>query len=110
MGEFGRVFLRLRDGQVDLVENRNDLQIVVDREVQVGQGLGLDPLRSIYEQNGALARREAAGHLVCEIHVAGGVDQIEHIVAPVTSLIGQPHRLALDGDPAFTLDIHPARI
>ncbi len=42
-------------GEVDLVDDRQDLQSVLDGEVHVGQGLGLDPLAGVDQQQGALA-------------------------------------------------------
>jgi hypothetical protein len=36
--------VRLCTRQVDLVHDRNDLEIVIDRQVRVGQRLSLDPL------------------------------------------------------------------
>ena len=40
--------------QVDLVDNRNDLQSVVDCQIGIGERLGFDALRRIYHQQGAL--------------------------------------------------------
>ena len=37
-------FLHLCRGQVDLVDDRDDLHVVLDGEVGVGQRLRLDPL------------------------------------------------------------------
>ena len=38
------------DGQIDLVQNRNQLEIVLDREISVRERLRLDALRSIDNQ------------------------------------------------------------
>jgi hypothetical protein len=38
--------------------------------------------------------------------MAGGVDQVQDVVAPVMRLVVQSHGLGLDGDAAFALDIH----
>jgi hypothetical protein len=51
-------------GQVDLVEDRDDLEVVVEREVDVGEGLRLDALRRVDDEQRALAGGEAARHLV----------------------------------------------
>ena len=53
--------LRLGGGQVDLVEDRHDLVVVVDRLVDVGEGLRLDALAGVDHQERAFARREASG-------------------------------------------------
>ena len=71
--------VRLRARQVDLVDDRNDLEIVVDREIGVGQRLRLDTLRGIDEQQRAFARRQRTRDLVREIDVARRVDQVEHV-------------------------------
>ena len=47
--------------QVDLVQDRHDLVVGLDRLVRVGQRLRLDPLAGIDQQQRALARREASG-------------------------------------------------
>ena len=73
--------LRLGARQVDLVEHRDDRMVVVEREVDVRHRLRLDALRRVHDQDGALARRQAARHLVGEVDVAGRVDQVEDVVA-----------------------------
>ena len=70
-------FVRLRAGKIDLVDDGDDLEPAVDREVGVGQRLRLDTLRRIHEQQRTFARGERAGDLVREIDVAGRVDQVE---------------------------------
>ena len=47
-------------GEVDLVDHRHDLMVVLDRLVDVGQRLRLDPLRRVDDQQRALAGGEAA--------------------------------------------------
>ncbi len=55
-----RVSIGVGRRQVDLVEDRDDRQILVEREVQVRQGLRLDSLRGIDEKHGAFACLECA--------------------------------------------------
>ena len=52
--------LRLGRGQVDLVDDRDDLEVVVDRQVDVGERLRLDALRRVDDEERALARGEAS--------------------------------------------------
>ena len=68
-----------RGGQVGLVDDGNDGQVQFERGVGVGQSLGLDALGGVDQQHGALAGGQGAGHLVAEVHVAGGVDQVERV-------------------------------
>jgi hypothetical protein len=65
------VLVGLRRREVDLVQHRDDVQVVLEREVEVGQRLRLDALRGVDEQQGALAGGERARHLVGEVDVPG---------------------------------------
>ncbi len=103
------VALGLGRGQVDFVQDRDDLEVGVDRQVEVGQRLRLDPLGRVDQQHGALAGFQAARHLVGEVDVPGGVDHVQHVLG-AAGLPGQPHRLALDGDAALALDVHPVQV
>jgi hypothetical protein len=116
-GQLRGVLLGLRRGKVDLVEHRDDVQVGVHGQVQVGQGLGLDALRGVDEQHRGLTRLERAGHLVGEVDVAGGVDHVQHVRARVGPLVvavrdrpRHPHRLALDRDATLALDVHPVEV
>ncbi len=93
-------------GQVDLVEDRNDLVIVVDGLIDVGQRLGFHALRGVDHQNGAFAGGQRARHLIGEVDVTRRVHQVEDIVLAILGLVFQTHRLGLDGDAALLLDIH----
>ena len=98
--------LRLGGGQVDLVEDRHDLVVVVDRLVDVGERLRLDALAGVDDQQRALAGGERAVHLVGEVDVAGRVDQVQLVVLAVLRAVGEAHGLRLDGDAALALDVH----
>ena len=87
--------------QVDLVDDGDDLEVVLDREVGVGERLRLDPLRGVDDEDGALARLERARDLVREVHVPRRVDEVELVALPVDA-----HRLCLDRDPALALELH----
>ena len=93
-------------GQVDLVEDRHDLVVVVERLVDVGQSLRLDALRRVDDQQRTLAGGEAAVDLIGEIDVAGSVDQVEDVILAVARMVAQAHSLRLDGDAALALDVH----
>ena len=80
--------------------------VMLDRLVDVGQRLRLDPLRRVDHQQRALAGGKAPAHLVREIDMAGRVHQVQFIGLAVGRLPFQPHRLRLDGDPALLLDLH----
>jgi hypothetical protein len=84
------VAIRVGGGQVDLVERRDDLEVVLQREVAVGQRLGLDALRRVDDEHHALAGRERAADLVAEVDVAGGVDEVEGVALPVDAHVLEP--------------------
>ena len=114
VGQLGGVLVGLGGGEVDLVEHRDDVQVVLQRQVEVGQGLRLDALRGVDEQHRALARGQGSRHLVGEVDVPRGVDHVEHVGHAGPRARGrrprQPDRLRLDRDPALALDVHPVEV
>jgi hypothetical protein len=64
------------------------------------------PLRRVDEQQRALARRQRARDLVGKIHVAGRVGQVQLVGLPVLGWVVHDHRMHLDGDAPFLLEIH----
>ena len=99
--ELGRRGIRIRLREIDLVRDRDDLEVVVEREVRVCQRLRLDPLRGVDEEQRPLAGLERARDLVAEVDVARSVDQVQEVVAPANA-----DRLGLDRDPALALQLH----
>ena len=67
--------VRVGAGQVDLVQDGHDLQIVVKRQIAVGQCLGLHALAGVHHQHGALAGGQTAADLVLEVYMARGIDR-----------------------------------
>jgi hypothetical protein len=100
----GLVWLGAR--QVDLVDDRDDLEAVVHGEIGVGERLRLDALRRIHQQQGALAGGQRPGDLVPKVHVARRVDQVQHVGQPVVGLVAEPNRMGLDRDAPLALQIH----
>ncbi len=95
-GSFG-VGLR----QVDLVRDRQQLEVVLDRQVRVRHRLRLDSLRRVDDEHRALARLQRPRDLVREVHVSGSVDQVQLVPLP-----RHPHGLGLDRDPALAFEVH----
>ncbi len=93
-------------GQVDLVDHRHDLMVVLDRLIDVGEGLRLDPLGRVDDEQGALARRQAPADLIGEVHVPRRVHQVEDVIRAVLRAVIEPHRLRLDRDAALLLQFH----
>ena len=65
--------------QVDLVDDRDDLEIVVESEIGIGERLRFNALRRVDHQQRAFARLQAARDFVGEIDVPGRIDEIELI-------------------------------
>ncbi len=98
--------LGLGRGQVDLVQDRDDLVVGLDRVIGVGQRLRLDALAGIDHQQRALAGGERAADLVGEVDMARRVHQVQHVGLAVLRRVVEPHGLRLDGDAALALDVH----
>ena len=92
--------------QVDLVQDRHDLVARVERLIDVGERLRLDPLARVDHQERALAGGERARHLIGEVDVAGRVHQVEDVGLAVLGAVFEPDGLGLDGDAALALDVH----
>ena len=73
-------------GEIDFVDDGDDLEAVRDGEVGVGECLGLDALRCIDDEQRAFAGGERARDLVGEVDVAGRVDEVELIGLAVVAL------------------------
>ena len=95
----GAVGVGLR--QVDLVDDRDDLEVVLDREVGVRERLRLESLRGVDDEQRPLARLQRPRDLVGEVDVARRVDQVELVALPLDA-----HGLRLDRDPALALQVH----
>jgi small subunit ribosomal protein S20 len=108
-GDLLGVLVGFGSGQIDLVEHRDDLEIGLQGQIQVRQGLGLDALGGVHQQHRPLAGLQGALHLVGEVDMSGGVDHIEDVVPPAGAP-GHPDRLGLDGDAALALDVHPIQV
>ncbi len=93
-------------GQIDLVDDGDDLQVVLHREVQIGQRLGLNALGRVDQQQDAFAGGQRPGYFVGKIDMPRGVDQVQNIRLAVTGAVGQGDGIAFDGDAALALDVH----
>ena len=79
---------------------------MIQRQIHIGQGLGLDTLGGIHHQYGPVTGRQASGYLIIKVHMPRGVNQIENVFLSVFSLINRTHRLGLDSDSPFSFQIH----
>ena len=79
------LFHRLDVGiwEVDLVDDRDDRQALLEGEMDVGDGLSLDALSGVDDEQRALAGRQAARNLVGEIDVSRCIEQVKSVVLTV---------------------------
>ena len=99
----------VRGGQVDLVDDRDDLQILLEGEVHICDGLRLHALRRVDEQERPLACAEGTRNLIGEVHVSRGVDQIQLVGVAVSCRVLHADRVGFDRDAAFAFEIHPVQ-
>ena len=98
--------LDVRGRQIDLIDHRQQFQIIIQGQVEVGDRLRLDPLGSIDHNQRAFAGHEGTPHFVRKIDVPGRVDEIQQVVLAVRGMVGERDRIALDRDAPLALDIH----
>ena len=92
--------------QVDLVDDRNNFEPMIDRQIRVRQRLRFHALRSIHHQQRPFASGERARNFVRKIHVPRSVDQIELINLPILRRIQHADGMGLDRDAALALQVH----
>ncbi len=93
-------------GQIDLVDDGNYFEAVVERHIDVREGLRLDALARIDNQQRALARGEAARNFVCEIDMPGSINKIQNVGLAVFGGVVKAYRARLDGDAALAFQVH----
>ena len=93
-------------GQVDLVQDGDQGQALAEGEMDVGEGLGLDPLGCVDDEDRPLAGLQAVADLVREVDVSGRVDQVQAVGLAVAGAVLEPDRPGLDRDPLLALEIH----
>ena len=92
--------------QVNFVDDRDDGQVLLRRQMDVGHRLRLDALGGVNDQQRAFARAQAARNFVGKIHVAGRVDQVQLVSLAVLGLVKHRDRMGLDGDAALAFQVH----
>ncbi len=87
---------------VHLVDEADARNVVLVGLAPDGLGLGLDALLAIEDGNGAVENAERTLHLDGEVHVTGGIDDVDLVLVPETG-----RRRRRDRDAAFLLLRHP---
>ncbi len=78
----------------------------IQRLIDVGQRLRLDPLAGVHLQKRAFDGTHRAADLIGKVNVTGGVDQVEDVGLAILRRVFDPHGVGLDRDTALALDIH----
>ena len=119
-GNFGRVLCRNADDildllldarrvcrrQVDLVDDRHDLQTGVNGKIGIAERLRLNTLCRINNQKRTLTRRQRTRNLIVEVHMSRGVDQVHFVGLAVVRGIFHADSARLDGNAALALKLH----
>ena len=79
---------------------------MIQSQIYIGQGLGLNTLGGIHYQNRTFAGGQTAAHLIIEIYMTRSINQIECIFFPVFCLVDNPDGLGLDGYASFPFKLH----
>ena len=90
---------------INFIDYGDNLQIIVERQIEVGDGLCLHPLCGIHNEQAPLARRNRARHLIGEVNVSRSINQIEGILHSILHII-HLNGVALDGDASLAFQIH----
>src|SRR5690606_12226325 len=85
---------------------RHDFEALLDSGITVRYRLRLDALRRIDHQQRTFTGSQRTADFVMEVHVTGGIDEVELVGLTVFRGIVQRDAVSLDGDPALTLQIH----
>ena len=99
-------FVDVHVGNVDLIDHRQNFQIIINGQIIIGNGLRLDPLGDIDQQQGPLASAQGLFNFIRKIHVARSINKIKNIFLPILGFIIQAHGRGFDGDAALPLKIH----
>ena len=91
--------------EIDFVDNRNDFQSSIDGGVCVGNGLRLNALRSVNNQNRAFTRLHGALHFIVKVHMPWRIDEVQHEFFIFVFMKYRDCR-RFDRNAAFAFEIH----
>ncbi len=97
--------VRVSSRQIDLVDHRQKLQIIFDGDIDIGDGLGFNPLCRIDDQQCAFGRSKRTTHFIGEVHMTRSVDQVEDILLTIFFIL-ETNTLRFDRDTTLFFDIH----
>ena len=103
---FMQYTLRFTSWQVDLIQDRDDHQVMLHGDIDIRQCLCLDSLCSIYNQHRSFAGGQGTRNLVGEVYMSGRIDEIQSVDFTIVSLVVQTDSLCLNSDTTFTFQVH----
>ena len=92
--------------KIDLVDDGDDGQGLLVRQMDVGHCLGFDTLSGVDNQDRSFAGGQAPGDLVGKVDVTRGVHEIEGILLTILCPVLHGDGVGLDRDSALPLQIH----
>jgi hypothetical protein len=81
--------------EIDFVDHGDDFEVVMQRQMGIGERLRFHALLRVHHQQGALAGMLAARDFVGRIHMAGRIDQVQLAHFAVVGAVIQAHRIGL---------------
>ena len=105
-------FFGHRIGHINLVDDRNDFEVMINSHIEIGNGLCLHSLCGIDDQQSSFACRYGTTHLIGEVHVSRSVDQVQDIFLALeflfVTMICMLHLdgMTLDGNASLLLQVH----
>ena len=104
--DLGYHLVRIRRRQIDLVQNRENLEALVNCRNTIGDTLRLDTLRRIDDQQRPFAGGQRPGYFVRKIDVPWRIDEVELVDFAGVAPVAQRYALGLDRNPALALQVH----
>ncbi len=96
----------IRACEIDLIDHRNNGQVVRHRQIHIGNRLRLHPLRRVNQQESPLASRKTPRDLVGKVDMPRRIDQMQRIRLPVPGLVPDGHCMGLDRNATLPLEVH----
>ena len=101
------VFHLVRHGRrhVNLVDNRNYLEVIIDSQIEIRNSLCLYTLCSVNHQQGTLTGSYGTRHFIREVHVSRGINEVQNIFFTLVHIL-HLDGVALNRNAALALQIH----
>ncbi|EYU01626.1 hypothetical protein PA99_2147 [Pseudomonas aeruginosa PA99] len=90
------------DVAVELVDEADDGRVAQPADFHQGDGPRFDALAAVEHHQRRVHRGQGAVGVFGEVFVAGGVEQVDHVLA-----VGELHHRGGDGDAALLFHLHP---